>query len=114
MGESGLDRVGRWSRGATEKGSREVEGRQWNERWEPQRASEMAGGGIGSAGLCVYKFQMSPSAVTKESVGFRTQAPLLTLLHHHGIQGKHEIKKAGVGVRAGRGVVARDKGSWIQ
>lgn len=41
------------------------------------------GGGMGTLGfVCVYKFQMSPSAVTKGSVGFRTQAPPFLLFYH--------------------------------
>lgn len=67
------------------------------------------GGGMGTLGfVCVYKFQMSPSAVTKGSVGFRTQAPPFLLFYHRiqGKQGKTRNIKGwggGSGRNSGRG-----------
>lgn len=48
------------------------------------KAPRWAGAAWAALGFVgVYKFQMSPLAVTKGSVGFRPQAPLLTLYLHH-------------------------------
>ena len=47
--------VRRWGVGLAEEGSRGVEGVEGSgdERWEQQQTSEMVGGGVGSAGLCL-------------------------------------------------------------
>lgn len=63
--------------------------------------------------VCVYQFQMSRSAVTEGSMGFKTQGPLLTLLLHHRVQGKHEIEESGMGVGTARGILARGQGTLI-
>ena len=52
-----------------------VKGGSGNEGGEQQQASEMGWGEAWAAldFVCVYMFQMSPPAVTKGSVGFRTR-----------------------------------------